>query len=344
MNIKDLYLDAKILWKNKVRAPKPWNADGEPEPSGCGCLTIYTDDEIDRIAKIGAKQMAMLDGASEYNVIVDVVSIHENGAGLRSQDWANTSVKAIHDAYRNRGQFHQPDGVDTGINFSMGEYLAIDITQDEQWATAWASGGVVLNSNAGMPASEIFRYARQKLGNYGADNRIVLVSYNKATPSSIAGFAYLGQHPSGRLSGAAVRWNSNHSTHIHEVGHMLGLFHTFHGTSSCEPHTNCEIQGDRVCDTPQHMQSNHCGHTDMTQLPHASWMSYYSLRRLYSPGQVQRSLNTAANIWSAMIDNPRVYWPDETPEEPQPPVEPPEEELVVVKDRTLLQELNLFGS
>lgn len=39
-------------------------------------------------------------------------------------------------------------------------------------------------------------------------------------------------------------------TLTHEVGHYLGLYHTFHLTQGCGPETNCAAQGDRVCDTP----------------------------------------------------------------------------------------------
>lgn len=39
-------------------------------------------------------------------------------------------------------------------------------------------------------------------------------------------------------------------TLTHEVGHYLGLYHTFHLTQNCGEETNCAAQGDRVCDTP----------------------------------------------------------------------------------------------
>ena len=40
-------------------------------------------------------------------------------------------------------------------------------------------------------------------------------------------------------------------TLVHEMGHYCGLFHTFNQTSTCTPtNTNCETQGDKVCDTP----------------------------------------------------------------------------------------------
>ena len=39
-------------------------------------------------------------------------------------------------------------------------------------------------------------------------------------------------------------------TLVHEAGHYCGLYHTFHFTQNCGPETNCNTQGDRVCDTP----------------------------------------------------------------------------------------------
>ncbi|MFH1320316.1 MAG: SBBP repeat-containing protein, partial [Bacteroidota bacterium] len=39
---------------------------------------------------------------------------------------------------------------------------------------------------------------------------------------------------------------------VHEVGHYLGLYHTFESTASCTSETDCNTQGDLVCDTPPH--------------------------------------------------------------------------------------------
>lgn len=50
----------------------------------------------------------------------------------------------------------------------------------------------------------------------------------------------------------------------HEVGHGLGLLHTFEGdfgNFQCPVDTNCFINGDQICDTPPHMQ-NGCGATN----------------------------------------------------------------------------------
>ncbi len=44
----------------------------------------------------------------------------------------------------------------------------------------------------------------------------------------------------------------------HEVGHYLGLYHTFNATNACGAESDCTTAGDRVCDTPPTIQSSNC--------------------------------------------------------------------------------------
>jgi len=46
-------------------------------------------------------------------------------------------------------------------------------------------------------------------------------------------------------------------TLTHEVGHCLRLYHTFHNSSNCIE-TNCDTQGDQVCDTPSTTANSSC--------------------------------------------------------------------------------------
>lgn len=46
-------------------------------------------------------------------------------------------------------------------------------------------------------------------------------------------------------------------TATHELGHWMGLYHTFQGACTGSSSTNCTSQGDRVCDTPQALEANY---------------------------------------------------------------------------------------
>lgn len=68
----------------------------------------------------------------------------------------------------------------------------------------------------------------------------------------------------GPYDGAVMRsasMNYNSTTLSHELGHGFNLFHTFNGdggNQSCPDNTDCLMDGDRVCDTPPHKQTD-CG-------------------------------------------------------------------------------------
>ncbi len=82
------------------------------------------------------------------------------------------------------------------------------------------------------------------------------------------GFVGYASYPVGGLYDGLVivstSMTSTSGTLPHEVGHGFFLYHTFNGDGgnvSCPVDTNCLIDGDRVCDTPPHKQSD-CGTTN----------------------------------------------------------------------------------
>jgi predicted Zn-dependent protease len=90
---------------------------------------------------------------------------------------------------------------------------------------------------------------------------------------------------------------------IHEIGHYLGLFHTFNGAFSCQNFgLDCATTGDLVCDTPPFQKSNFnasCAPAcDVEILPTDPWYGYThdnhmdymhdNCRRNFTDGQIAR--------------------------------------------------------
>jgi Pregnancy-associated plasma protein-A/PKD domain/Secretion system C-terminal sorting domain len=94
----------------------------------------------------------------------------------------------------------------------------------------------------------------------------------------------------------AMRYTS--TTLAHELGHGMGLFHTFNGDfNGCPGNSNCNILGDQVCDTEPHRQED-CASTSCSNKPDSilvntlkNYMSYCGGRNIFTQGQKDRSRN-----------------------------------------------------
>ena len=93
----------------------------------------------------------------------------------------------------------------------------------------------------------------------------------------------------------AIRYSS--STLAHELGHGMGLFHTFQGDdgNNCPANSICFLQGDWICDTPPHRQSDcnnsFCQNTADSLNATKNIMSYCSGRGFFTQGQKDRVRN-----------------------------------------------------
>lgn len=97
-------------------------------------------------------------------------------------------------------------------------------------------------------------------------------------------------------------FSNNPITSIHEIGHMLGLRHIYHGYGwwDCESalaETDCANQGDLVCDTPPTVASVcSASQCDGQMEPHNNYMGQCNSGNLFTLGQVERMHYILENI------------------------------------------------
>ncbi|MFM7235117.1 MAG: M43 family zinc metalloprotease [Flavobacteriales bacterium] len=94
-------------------------------------------------------------------------------------------------------------------------------------------------------------------------------------------------------------------TITHEVGHYLGLYHTFHTTTSCTGETSCTTQGDRVCDTPATTQGVSCSSPVCPSSQVENYMDYTSqtCQDMFTDGQKLRMRTTLETQRTSIISS-----------------------------------------
>ncbi len=182
-----------------------------------------------------------------YTLPVVVHVVHENGPENISDAAIFQGIEYLNEAFANIGYYDQGTGLNTEIEFCMA-------TRDPD----------------GNPTNGITRDISPHTDVYVQES-VLLKDVNRWNPTAyiniwivrevcslsigcgVAGFAFLPSSHGSAIDGIVIEanWmgtsNANATVLIHEMGHYLGLYHTFKG--GCN-NGDCLTDGDKVCDTP----------------------------------------------------------------------------------------------
>lgn len=178
--------------------------------------------------------------------------------------------------------------------------------------------GIELSSTNGTPEINIknlSRWDNSRYYNIWVVNKIDGADGLGGSGPFTAGYAYYPGAPS-TIDGTvmlASQVDSGRATITHELGHALNLKHTFDGDAggaSCPPNTNCNTDGDQVCDTEPHKRSvfncptgtNICTGTAWGGVQH-NFMDYSNCKDHFTAGQGARVMNAFFNSRASLISS-----------------------------------------
>lgn len=239
------------------------------------------------------------DAIWEIPVVVHVLHLGEPvGTGTNISD--EQIIDAIRGANERWRRATTTEGVDMEVQFCLAQFDPEGnpstgiIRKDASGIPNYSQYGISYVGALGQPGSD--EVVTKNFSNWRHD-----YVYNIWVVNKIAGgwggyafFPFGFNYPTDGtvIISTAIRYNS--ATLAHELGHGMGLFHTFQGSENgCPVNGICALAGDWVCDTPPHRQtdctSSPCHNSPDGNNSYRNIMSYCSNRVLFTAGQKKRS-------------------------------------------------------
>lgn len=297
--MKNALLLALFLISQSLSAQECASLD--PQVMGLPALSVDLDSETEKTLPI----------------VFHVMHLGEQlGAGSNiSTERIEATLAEVNAQFRKEpGGSGDGDGVDTKIEWCLAQRApdgspSNGITRhDLSDIPAFVNNGIAESSlSPGAPDLQVKNIACWDWTSYANVYIVPEIAGNNGF-GGIQGYAYTG--PTGNcLDGVVILANliqvdgpQQAKTLTHELGHYLSLSHTFQNTQNCNGETNCETQGDLVCDTPPTTVNWFCSSPACPDALVSNYMDYTgSCRNAYTQGQAERMHQQLGTLRSSLV-------------------------------------------
>lgn len=186
--------------------------------------------------------------AADFVLPVVYHVIHDGSKGLLTQAQVENLHMQMNTAFENAGYFDQGTGADTEIQFCLAKRDPMGLPSiGVTWTESSLTDMVIEDDDLNLKS--LSRWDPTCYINV----YIVFEISSSVFGDRVGGYAYFPSVHGSNIDGIVIETKvaggdpASASTLVHEMGHYLGLFHTFEGGCLNQ---DCQQQGDRICDTP----------------------------------------------------------------------------------------------
>ncbi|MEM9919476.1 MAG: M43 family zinc metalloprotease, partial [Bacteroidota bacterium] len=272
-------------------------------------------------------------GRMDYVLPVVVHIVHDGGAENISDADVLLGIDNLNEAFANTGYYDPSTGVDTRIQFCMASRDPQGNSTNGITRTQSSLTNMTDYTSQDLSVKNLSRWNPLEYINIWLVREIC-----RPGACGVAGYAYFPSAHGSSVDGIMMeaRWfaqsKGSSGVQIHEMGHYLGLYHTFQGGCT---NNDCLLDGDRVCDTPPDQSTarvpcggsaNSCTSDVNTGDPnnpfttdqqdmYINYMDYgdFDCYSAFSQGQSDRMHFTIENIRQSLLDSKACQTPCTSP-------------------------------